>query len=141
MTLCCHFMILCHKPYLAWGNKRFFYISTFMWKKFNSSLVYFSSNSRSILHLKIPGQFFKYVLRVVSLILGVPFLSRFLHTVWMKILTIFSVDMHLLHHYNRNFAHISAFYSLVIGLQNVEIWDKKDLKWKTRCISTKISHF
>ena len=37
-------------------------------------------------------------------------------TVRMKIMTMFSVDIHILNHYKRNFAHLSDFYSLVIGL-------------------------
>ena len=37
-------------------------------------------------------------------------------TLWLKIVTNFSVDMYLLYQYGSNFAHISYFYSLVIGL-------------------------
>ena len=38
------------------------------------------------------------------------------YTVWMKMLTIFSVDMHLPHHHKSGLAHLSGSYSLVIGL-------------------------
>ena len=36
------------------------------------------------------------------------------HTVWMKSLTIFSEELHLLHHYKCDFAHLLAFQNLVI---------------------------
>ena len=45
-------------------------------------------------------------------------------TVWMKSLTMFSGILHLLHHHNRNFAHLLAFKHLVIEYLNTKIWAK-----------------
>ena len=58
----------------------------------------------------------------------VRFIYNYTYTVCMKSLTMFSVDMHLLHHYGRNFAHLSYFYSLVIGLYKSERWAGKKMK-------------
>ena len=43
----------------------------------------------------------------------------------MKSLTTFSVDMHLLDHYESNFAHLSDLYSLVVRLYKSERRAKK----------------
>ena len=48
----------------------------------------------------------------------------FCPTVRLKWIATLSVDMHLLHHYKSNLAHLSYFYSLVIGMQKSEIWAK-----------------
>ena len=48
-------------------------------------------------------------------------MSTNVHTLWLKIAANFSVDIYLLHQYERNFSHFSDFYSLVIGLWKSEI--------------------
>ena len=46
-------------------------------------------------------------------------------TVWMKSLTMFSGALHLLHHYESNFAHLLAFKNLVLEFLNAKRWAKK----------------
>ena len=44
-----------------------------------------------------------------------PFGHRIIvYTVWMKIMTIFSGELHLLRHYESDFAHLLEFQNLVI---------------------------
>ena len=49
------------------------------------------------------------------------FTPVFTCTIWLKSVTNFSVDMHLLHQYGNDISHLSDFDSLVIGLQKSEI--------------------
>ena len=44
----------------------------------------------------------------------------FVHTVWLKSVTIFSGGLHILHHYDSNFAHLLAFKTLVIEFFNAK---------------------
>ena len=68
--------------------------------------------------------------KIVSDFIHPHIMFPFLHTVWLKSVTNFSVDMHPLRQYRTNFSHLPDFYSLVIGLYKYEISGKKNEKTK-----------
>ena len=64
------------------------------------------------------------MLEIDSLVLpasGGETLFLFCTTVWMKIMTMFSVALRLLHYYKIDLAHILAFKNLVIEFLNAKI--------------------
>ena len=48
------------------------------------------------------------------------------YTLWMKSLTMFSGDLHLLRQYKINFTHPLAFKNLVIEIYNAQKWEKNN---------------
>ena len=58
--------------------------------------------------------------------LSILFMHIFVHTVRMKSLTIISGQLHLLHQFKSDFAHLLAFKNLFIELLNAKKWAKNN---------------